>query len=313
MCIFISSTSHPEYPFLALSNRDEYFGRPTQLANVRDLESGGKIISPLDLGRIEHGSWIGITSTGKLAVLVNYCEPNATISEVSRGVLPIEYLTSDLDDEAWYDSLEETLGAKVAVEKQKVLNRIGGFTLVYGKLEFDPETKQIHPLNIISNRGDRGKIHAGCDLSGDLHKLVALQKTFAVSNSLYYEPWEKVQLGCRSLSDLIKGSVASDYSHEQLVEGCFEVLSRNTLSDASVEDRPKLPENIAELQNSIFIPPIKCKKTDGAPILYGTRTQTVVLLHKSGTLHYYERDLHSIDDAKIEMKNQHYQFDLNKK
>lgn len=308
MCIFISTTSHPDYPLIVLSNRDEYFGRPTQLANIRNLPNGDKILSPLDLGRKEHGTWIGVTDLGRVAVLVNYSEPGMSISEVSRGVLPIEYLTSNLDDEIWYENLEETLAQKVAVEKKRVLNLIGGFTLVYGKLELDPKTNKIKPLNIISNRGDRGKIHAGHDLAGDLHQQIALQETFSVSNSLYYEPWKKVQLGCDGLSELVKSAIDLRFTHEKLVKECFDVLSKDSFPSLIKTHDP--PEKIDQLKDSIFIPPVICNKGLTAPVLYGTRTQTVILFHKSGTLHYYEKDLHSTEEREIKEKNQYFKFDL---
>lgn len=308
MCIFISSIAHPDYSLIILSNRDEYFARPTQLATVRNLPNGSQILSPLDLGRKEHGTWIGVTSLGKLAALVNYSEQE-TLNEISRGILPIKYLTSELDDDTWYNSLEETLAQEVAAGKQSVLNRIGGFTLVYGKLEVDPASKNIKPLNIISNRGDRGKIHAVHDVSCDNpHQKFAVQSTFSLSNSLYYEPWLKVRLACSGLSKLIKVSVDSGYSREQLMEGCFEVLSQNTFSYKASKNDMR-----SELQNSIFIPPVEYSDDPNVHMLYGTRTQTVILLHKSGILHYCERDLHSHNSADIAVKSQDFALDLNKR
>lgn len=73
MCILISSIEHPDYPFILLSNRDEYFKRPTQRAHFKDYD-GVRVLSPLDLGRQEHGTWIAVNTDGKLAVLVNYRE-----------------------------------------------------------------------------------------------------------------------------------------------------------------------------------------------------------------------------------------------
>lgn len=74
MCIAIATTNHPEYPFILLSNRDEFFKRPTMPAHFRDVGNGVKLLSPLDLARQEHGTWIGVTTNGKIAVLVNYRE-----------------------------------------------------------------------------------------------------------------------------------------------------------------------------------------------------------------------------------------------
>lgn len=77
MCILLSSTEHPDYPFILLSNRDEFFRRPTEPADFRDTEDGKvKILAPLDLARPEHGTWIGVGTDGKLAVLLNFREEN---------------------------------------------------------------------------------------------------------------------------------------------------------------------------------------------------------------------------------------------
>lgn len=92
MCITIATTKHPNYPFVLLSNRDEYYKRPTLAAHFRPIEreeteaeartgegeeakeksAGEQILTPLDLARPEHGTWIGVTTSGKMAVLVNY-------------------------------------------------------------------------------------------------------------------------------------------------------------------------------------------------------------------------------------------------
>lgn len=72
MCITIATTNHPEYPFILLSNRDEFFRRPTKPAEFRQISNNTKVLAPLDLARPEHGTWIGVTTSGKIAVLVNY-------------------------------------------------------------------------------------------------------------------------------------------------------------------------------------------------------------------------------------------------
>ena len=57
-----------------LSNRDEYYRRPTKLAHYRTINDHDKILSPLDMCRPEHGTWLGVTTSGKVAILVNYRE-----------------------------------------------------------------------------------------------------------------------------------------------------------------------------------------------------------------------------------------------
>jgi hypothetical protein len=66
-------TSHPHSPLILLSNRDEYLNRPTARADFWPAPNDD-VLGPRDLAREQHGSWIGITRTGRLAVLLNYRE-----------------------------------------------------------------------------------------------------------------------------------------------------------------------------------------------------------------------------------------------
>ncbi|OBA16957.1 DUF833-domain-containing protein [Metschnikowia bicuspidata var. bicuspidata NRRL YB-4993] len=310
MCILITATDHPDYPFIACSNRDEFFARPTQLATVRDLHTGARILSPLDLGRDEHGTWIGVTSEGRIAILVNYKEPEFVPSKVSRGILPIDYLSSTLSDEEWYKTLDDNLTKSACTGVPVSLKDIGGFTLIYGKLEVDPVLGNLIPLNIMSNRGDRGKIHVTGPDEGGLHGKVARQKHFSVSNSLYYEPWPKVKLGEAKLAELVSTAVEKSYSRDELAEACFQILSTDTYNPTIRYSGDEFSEaKLEELCNSIFIPPLETKSATGtSPEFYGTRTQTVIMFHKSGVIHYYERDLYDSESRVQRVKNQHFVF-----
>lgn len=320
MCILISTTDHPEYPLILCSNRDEFFARPTQLATVRDLENGTQILSPLDLGRQEHGTWIGVTSQGKVAMLLNYREKKWTTSKVSRGILPVEYLTSSLNDEDWYNTLNDNLTASFSTGDPVNLGDIGGFTLIYGKLETDPKLGRLVPLNIMSNRGDRGRIHVSSEGATDPHFEIAQLSQFSVSNALYYEPWPKTKLGNSKLANVVASAIEKSYTQAELAEACFGVLSHDTYDRAISEKINLFSEaKISELRNSIFIPPLNTTGDDTESEgpnckskFYGTRTQTVIMYHRSGKLHYYERDLHDDDSETQRVKNQHFEFDLNK-
>lgn len=319
MCILLTTTSHPDFPLLLLSNRDEYFARPTQLASVRQTSKDIQIVSPLDMARPEHGTWIGVTSDGRLAVLVNYREDTAIAGKVSRGILPLEYLVSDLLDDDWYDGLEERMNKKSGVTgKPTKLSEIGGFTLLYGALELDKHSK-LRPLNLMSNRGDRGKVHTQEVLLDDMHDHFHRQLTFGLSNSLYFMPWLKVELGRKKLAGLAKRASAEGYSQEEVIESCFEILSSDTY-DAEIRKKGTFDQKMTELQNSIFIPPLatpyELELVDSGFAVgkfYGTRTQTVVALSKDGTLHYYERDLYTGDTDKMHIREQHLQFDIGNK
>lgn len=277
------------------------------------MEDGTQLLSPLDLGRPERGSWIGVTSSGKLAVLVNYREESQFYSEVSRGIIPLDYLQSNLREGEWFTNFEEKLSQSSSNGHKLSLNNIGGFSLVYGQLGINPTTGKINPLCIMSNRGDFGKLHASVVEADDLHKEVAAQETFGLSNSLYYAPWKKVELGTSKLSAMITTSIENHYTLSELIESCFEILCTDTY-DSEIRKKGTIEEEFQELQNSIFIPPLDTR-TDllDKPLTvgkyYGTRTQTVIAYHKSGTLHYYEKDLHPDDSEKVQVRFQHFKFD----
>lgn len=292
MCILLASTEHPDYSFILISNRDEYFRRPTEIAKFRPLNDK-HVLCPADLGRAEHGTWIGINTQGKIAVLVNFRETDDLniISDVSRGILPLDYLASDLTDDDWYENLEKNLASRVVGPKldRIPLRRVGGFSLLYGNV------KSPNKLSIISNRGDK-------------QSAFEADTTIGLSNSLFYDPWPKVELGKRLLKQVLLKSVAQD----QLVEQLFGLLSTNTFDD-SLNDKP-MKDKLMALRDTIFVPPLETKFTevnDTIGAYYGTRTQTVILVGKDGTVNYYEKTLHDEDVAqKSNRKVMHYEFGI---
>lgn len=312
MCILLSTTSHPDYPIIILSNRDEFLARPTQRASIQPLPNGQSLLAPADLARAEHGTWIGVTSKGKIAVLLNYREQDQKMSKISRGLLPIEFLKSESLADKWHEELEELM----KLEPVK-LQEIGGFLLLYGNLLTNKEGK-LNPLYLMSNRGDRGTVHSTDIGQEELHGDFATQTTFGLSNSLYYEPWPKVEFGRKKVEEMVKSAVAEKYTEKDLVEACFEILSTDTY-DPEIRKKGTFDEKLVELKNSIFIPPLLTLYDSGLTLngytvgkYYGTRTQTVIAFHKSGTLHYYERDLYRGDSNKVELREQHYDFDITK-
>ena len=303
MCILLSTTAHPDYPLIILSNRDEYLVRPTKLAEYRPLDNGNKILSPLDMGRPEHGTWIGVSTDGKIAVLVNYREVDMrhSISKISRGVLPISYLSTSQLDEGWYNSMDST-----------EFEKIGGFSLLYGKIRMNPATGKINHLNILSNRGDPGKVFSNNIPVDDLHYEIGRKTTFGLSNSLYYQPWHKVQLGEILLHEAISDYSKFQWNEEKLVEECFGILSHDTY-DEEVKNSGDWNAKLAELKNSIFIPPLNTdlEKNQSSHVMgnyYGTRTQVVILVDKVGNLNYYERDLHNGDCEELNIRKNHFKF-----
>lgn len=119
MCIVtLAWQSLPDCPLLLLSNRDEFYQRPTQPLHYwqddaiyagRDLQQGG--------------TWLGVTQRGRWAVVTNIRERLDHTNPYSRGQLIVDYLTC-----AW----SPMQFARALVDDQQ---RYGGFNLMVGTLQ----------------------------------------------------------------------------------------------------------------------------------------------------------------------------------
>ncbi|CDK26749.1 unnamed protein product [Kuraishia capsulata CBS 1993] len=299
MCILLSSCEHPDYPFVLLSNRDEYFARPTALADF--YSENREILAPFDLARSEHGTWIGVNRHGRLCVLVNYREGSAendALSLISRGSLPISFLNSSLNPREWEAHVREV---------SKEFKNVGGFSLLFGDLRLGAGGV-IEPFNIISNRAQ-----------GSVEVFKPETRMIGLSNSLFTQPWPKVQKGKVLLDKLISDSLQNNWSQDELITRGFEVLSTTEIDTTKKPD--SYLELFKEMPSSIFIPPIKTPhfgmeeelKKQGITSMggyYGTRTQTIIVVDRSGNLKYIEKTLHSSDNLNEEPTIRTYAFKI---
>lgn len=225
-------------------------------------------------------------------------------------------------DEKWHTNLNVALCEKLPEgiyhsPSDDVLRRIGGFSLLYGQLNINQNTGKIGHLNILSNRGDHGRVHETIEGSASISDEVSFQTTFGLSNSLYNDPWRKVALGTQMLKETIQEAIENKKSLDQLVKKCFEVLSHDTY-DREIVERGSPHDKLGELKNSIFIPPLEIGSIShpaDCPTVgkyYGTRTQTIIIFDKQGNLHYFEKDVHNTDylEDKIKPKVNHFQFNV---
>jgi uncharacterized protein with NRDE domain len=269
MCILLCTVSHPKFPFILGSNRDEFFQRPTAKAEFKN-ES---ILMPLDLAREEHGTWIGITKTGRMCVLVNYRENvfPCQMGAISRGAISKDFLESLLDPLQWVEDIRF---------RTNNFENVGGFSLFFGII--NKSTKLADSLYIISNRDDKIIKPFANDQTRDI---------FGLSNSSFFDPWPKVKHGEELMEELIKDKNTTDIN--ELIDDMFKIMS-----DTSDKIKPgySMSETINEMvKYSIFVPqltndlPTEKEKLQGPK--YGTRTQTVLVVTQLGEVVYVERDV----------------------
>lgn len=179
MCLIaFAIDSHPDYSLILAANRDEYRARPTDPAGYwtdtpyllagRDRQAGG--------------TWLGVTTGGKLAAVTNYRDPGQQVAAApSRGRLVTDYL-GDLSMTA--DQLTRHLVQHA--------DRYDGFNLLYGT---------ISDLQYFTNRGgSSGAVQPG------IHTL---------SNHLLDSAWPKAVTAKERLTRILEGPT---FSVEDLIQ-----------------------------------------------------------------------------------------------
>lgn len=347
MCIVLLTTAHPSYALIVIDNRDEFILRPTsrphwwksveekapgaaetngaaangdhssQDAQHPDLRTTQHVLSSRDLQRAEHGTWLGVTKDGNLAVLTNYRETNTNDSARpvhaarSRGGMVTAWLGA-CPSEKVSDFVRRMLDGGV--------RNVGGFSLICGKLRqkrhADCGHRALEPLAIISNRNDSvDKVPWICGEPGQVYGL---------SNTCYGDPdaWPKVEAGKRLLSDAVKKAADLHLDEEGLIGELFKILDTDTLL---LKPGMAFEDCISSLKHSIFIPPIgdehhkeamerarangkieqfdeateelrKEERPDETSVgfetgMYGTQRQTVILVDWDGNVTFRERAL----------------------
>ncbi|KAJ9609803.1 hypothetical protein H2200_006131 [Cladophialophora chaetospira] len=308
MCIALISTAHPSYPLILIDNRDEYLNRPTDIARWWPAPHTD-VIGGRDMLREVHGTWLGVTKAGKIAVLTNYREDVTPPSvAISRGAIIKKWLTEDVGPVE--DFVKNVVNTGIAKDA-------GGFSLVCGHIG--------GKLAVISNRAtDQSQVPW---IAGGVVQTVGL------SNAAFSDrSWRKVTLGEELMLNTIRQSTENDESEDQLVQRFLDVLSHDTLPREGKAGDAGLETYITELRKTILVPPLgrkdlsglrddeiaaarKHEKVDvighntpiraGTPVangrsrthqlgvsgVYGTQKQTVVLADKDGNVRFFERTL----------------------
>ena len=102
MCtLAIAYNRHPEYPFIFIGNRDEFYKRQTENAKMRD-----GVLSGIDLEK--GGTWTGISHSGRVAFITNYRDFTLHVEDPeSRGLLTKNFLEDTMPPEQYLETLSK--------------------------------------------------------------------------------------------------------------------------------------------------------------------------------------------------------------
>ncbi|KAJ1719835.1 hypothetical protein LPJ53_005458 [Coemansia erecta] len=258
MCTTIWSTTPGHgYSLVVCFNRDEYFARPTLPFHHW---KGTSIHAPLDqlpADPTHRGSWLGLSTSGRLALLTNFresCFHHDT--KISRGALVRDFLLPQAHTPG------RSTPAADAQEYARALHAESDMYDGFNFVAFDMGTKGSGSgarAFYVSNRGAQEEAREVGGLQG-------------LSNSALDEPWNRVVRGKQMVAHVLEHE-ASAMDARALAHRLVEVMR-----DAGSEEAAP-PQRLDDLKRRIFVPPVDGLGGDIAPGAYGTRSTTVVLLH----------------------------------
>lgn len=257
------------YRLILAANRDEFYHRPAKVADF--WGSNNEILSGLDMeeGK-EGGTWLGISTRGKLAALTNYLQPSQDPDARSRGELVAQFLTTDMDSLSYL--------RKVSTEG----HLYNGFNL----LAADLSTAKGDMICYYGNRGQPEPI-------------VLSPGSYGLSNALLETPWKKLCFGKQLFLEVVEQSQV--LPKDALVAQLLEVLNN---------EEAQLPDPAIEAQGQEYVQPILSKYAAVCVRCpnYGTRTNTVILVDGDGNVTFTERTMLDKDPSRWETST--YEFRL---
>ncbi|XP_006875883.1 PREDICTED: transport and Golgi organization protein 2 homolog isoform X1 [Chrysochloris asiatica] len=257
------------YRLILAANRDEFYHRPSKVADF--WGNNNEILSGLDMeeGK-EGGTWLGISTRGKLAALTNYLQPRLDKDARGRGELVTHFLTTDMDSLSYLK--------RVSAEG----HLYNGFNLITADLS---TTKG----DIVCYYGSRGQPEP----------VVLTPGIYGLSNSLLDTPWRKLSFGKQLFQEAVEQSQA--LSKDALVAQLLGVLNNEEaqLPDPAIEDQGK--EYVQPILNKYAAVCVRCPD-------YGTRTNTVILLDVEGNVTFTERSMLDKDPTRWETRTHEFRL-----
>ncbi|XP_070331897.1 transport and Golgi organization protein 2 homolog isoform X7 [Odocoileus virginianus] len=199
------------YRLILAANRDEFYHRPARAADF--WGSNNEVLSGLDMeeGK-EGGTWLGVSTRGKLAALTNYLQPRLNRDARGRGELVAQFLTSDMDSLSYLK--------KVSAEG----HLYNGFNLIAADLS----TEKGDVICYYGNRGEQEPVVLVPDPRPPAG-------TYGLSNALLETPWRKLCFGKQLFLEAVERG--RELPRDALVAQLLDVLS----NDEACQTRPLRP------------------------------------------------------------------------
>ncbi|WVW80463.1 hypothetical protein I302_102445 [Kwoniella bestiolae CBS 10118] len=292
MCIAFFTLSQPGYKLILASNRDEFLARLTAPAKWHSFSSDDTaeddwVLSGVDKGAANGGTWLGITKDLRVGLLTNVrlTPPTPPLkpspNPPSRGLLLREFLSAPPSSAP---GVHQYLSSHYPQSGQYEGFNLLLFSLAKPQAEVGYLTNRPVPcltdLRIPSSHAPPPTQTNGMPA-----------ECFGISNSPMNEPWPKVREGEGRMVDALKEWEKGGGGEKELVGRMFGVLSQSIPITTQ-----------SDMLSSTTIPLIKIPSTpttqvdNEKPRWYGTRTSTVILVKENGETIFVERDVLVLDE-----------------
>ncbi|THU92449.1 hypothetical protein K435DRAFT_672087 [Dendrothele bispora CBS 962.96] len=322
MCVAFWTFDDPDYALILCSNRDEFLNRPTinarfhSFCNYQPKDSLNNILSGID--KVGGGTWLGMTRSGKVALLTNITEPPSVFAS-SRGSLVSSFLLSEKEIQNPLSNTSDPLAdlESLANDLYPRDAKFAGFNLLLlaptispslhtpGLSEPRSQSRSLRYVSVlVTNSGAGGPITVGPLSARGLC-------CGGISNGVEGHggnEWPKVKHGVEEMERVISELRQSHYQDRSLADSLFDILTWQS------------PEPVTEryhLRRTIHVAPIPIdlkprteadataattpspNSSSGGSRYYGTRLSTVLLIRRNGEVMFVERDIWKMVDDKV--------------
>lgn len=244
MCLIaFAINASARWPLVIAANRDEFLDRPSLPLARWTSASGQEVISGRDLHA--GGTWLGMTSGGRMAFLTNVREGRPQAAPRSRGELVMRWLETDCEAGDFIGALEKDGAA------------YGGFNLVLGDFQRDAWTwvtnKAAAFPAMATSRWHAQPLQAG---------------VYGLSNAALDTPWPKTVELKQTLATALAAS-SNEHQPEALLAPLWAALGNRQRAPLASLPATGVPLLIEEALSSAFV--------DFPENAYGTRSSTVLL------------------------------------
>ena len=276
MCVILSTKANPNYDLILISNRDEIFERSSERMDFRDIvindDFKNKKTMLMGLDNLNKGTWFCVDSEKKsFAVVLNVqSTDNKDSNKFSRGYLPLRILKNG-------NSLPSSFS-----EFEKMYNKVRDtrfFKLIYGHFDFSSLNSSYQMISLADD-----KIPVYKNLKNKDIVVTSNQYESDTKEPIDLPKWDKIDIGEKLMEGL-----SSELDEETLIDKSFQISEHNTFPINNNNAAIKFGESKLKVRSSIFIPKHKVVYQDKESF-YGTRTTTVLLKRKDGSIKVIERE-----------------------